>query len=59
MKVGFSALALFNLSFDKIVQRASIDGFDAVEVLCEGPYLPRFALKVSPSLRFCPNMTLS
>ena len=45
MKVGFSALALFNLSFDKIVQRASIDGFDAVEVLCEGPYLPRFALK--------------
>jgi sugar phosphate isomerase/epimerase len=45
MKVGFSALALFNLSFDKIVQRASIDGFDVVEVLCEGPYLPRFALK--------------
>ncbi len=45
MKVGFSALALFDVSFDKIVQRASIDGFDVVEVLCEGPYLPRFALK--------------
>jgi len=27
------------------VQRASIDGFDIVEVLCEGLYLPRFALK--------------
>ena len=45
MKVGFSALALFDLSFDRIVQRASKDGFDIIEVLCEGPYLPRFALK--------------
>jgi sugar phosphate isomerase/epimerase len=45
MKVGFSALALFDISFDKIVQRASTDGFDVVEILCEGPYLPRFALK--------------
>jgi sugar phosphate isomerase/epimerase len=45
MKIGFSALALFDISFDKIMQRASTDGFDVVEVLCEGPYLPRFALK--------------
>ncbi|MGZ4863292.1 MAG: sugar phosphate isomerase/epimerase family protein [Halobacteriota archaeon] len=45
MKVGFSALALFGLSFDKIMERASCDGFDVVEVLCEGPYLPRVALK--------------
>jgi sugar phosphate isomerase/epimerase len=45
MKVGFTALALFDISFDKIVQRASSDGFYVVEVLCEGPYLPRFALK--------------
>ena len=45
MKVGFSALALFGISFDKIMQRASSDGFDVVEVLCEGPYLPRLALK--------------
>jgi sugar phosphate isomerase/epimerase len=45
MKIGFSALALFEISFEKIVQRASLDGFDVVEVLCEGPYLPRVALK--------------
>jgi sugar phosphate isomerase/epimerase len=45
MKVGFTALALFDISFDQIVQRAYADGFDVVEVLCEGPYLPRFALK--------------
>jgi sugar phosphate isomerase/epimerase len=45
MKIGFNALASFGISFEKIVQRASLDGFDVVEVLCEGPYLPRFALK--------------
>jgi len=45
MKVGFTALALFDLSFDKIVERAYADGFDVVEVLCEGPYLPRYAQK--------------
>ncbi len=45
MKIGFSALALFDLSLDEIVQRASTDGFDIVEVLCEGPFLPRLALK--------------
>ncbi len=45
MKVGFSALALFDISFDKIVQRAFTDGFDVIEVLCEGPYLPRLALQ--------------
>jgi sugar phosphate isomerase/epimerase len=45
MKVGFTALALFDISFDQIVQRAYADGFDVVEVLCEGPYLPRQALK--------------
>ena len=45
MKVGFTALALFDVSIDQIVQRAHADGFDVVEVLCEGPYLPRYALK--------------
>jgi sugar phosphate isomerase/epimerase len=45
MKVGFTALALFDISFDQIVQKAYEDGFDVVEVLCEGPYLPRHALK--------------
>ena len=47
MKVGFTALALFELSFDEIVKKAYADGFDVVEVLCEGPYLPRYALKNS------------
>lgn len=45
MKVGFTALALFDISFNEIIQRAHADGFDIVEVLCEGPYLPRYALK--------------
>lgn len=45
MKIGFSALALFDFTLEKIVQRASTDGFNIVEVLCEGQYLPRFALK--------------
>jgi sugar phosphate isomerase/epimerase len=45
MKLGFTALALFDRSFDEILQRACEDGFDVVELLCEGPYLPRYALK--------------
>lgn len=36
MKVGSTALALFDISFDNIVKRAYADGFDIVEVLCEG-----------------------
>jgi sugar phosphate isomerase/epimerase len=45
MKLGFTALALFDHSFDQILQRACEDGFDVIELLCEGPYLPRYALK--------------
>jgi len=45
MKVGFTALALFSAPFDKIIQSAFDDSFDVIEVLCEGPYLPRYALK--------------
>lgn len=45
MKIGFSALALFDSSFDQMITKACADGFDAVELLCEGPYLPRQALK--------------
>ncbi len=45
MKVGFTALALFDLSFDAALQVADRDNFDAVELLCEGPYLPRYALQ--------------
>ncbi len=44
MKVGFTALALFDLPFDTTLQIADRDNFDAVELLCEGPYLPRCAL---------------
>jgi len=45
MKVGFTALALFDAPFDRIMQRAFEDRFDVIEVLCEGPYLPRHALR--------------
>ena len=45
MKVGFTALALFDVPFDRIMQRAFEDRFDVIEVLCEGPYLPRHALR--------------
>jgi sugar phosphate isomerase/epimerase len=45
MKIGFSALALFDSSFDQMIMKACADGFEAVELLCEGPYLPRQALK--------------
>jgi sugar phosphate isomerase/epimerase len=45
MKIGFSALALFESSFDQMIKRAYEDGFDAVELLCEGRYLPRQALR--------------
>jgi sugar phosphate isomerase/epimerase len=45
MKVGFTALALFDSPFNKIMQRAFEDRFDVIELLCEGPYLPRHALR--------------
>lgn len=45
MKVGFTALALFGAPFHKIIKKACEDRFDAVELLCEGPYLPRHALR--------------
>ncbi len=45
MKVGFTALALFEFPFETALQVAKKDGFDAIELLCEGPYLPRLALQ--------------
>lgn len=45
MDIGFSALALFDSSFDQMIMRACADCFDAIELLCEGRYLPRHALK--------------
>jgi sugar phosphate isomerase/epimerase len=45
MKIGFTTLALFEKSFDEQLDIAIADGFNIVEILCEGPNLPRFALK--------------
>ncbi|MGA2675937.1 MAG: sugar phosphate isomerase/epimerase [Methanobacterium sp.] len=41
MKVGFSTLALFLNSFEDWLKRAETDGFQLIEILCEGPQWPR------------------
>ncbi len=41
MKIGFSTLALFMSSLEKFLETASRDGFQLMEMLCEGPYWPR------------------
>lgn len=41
MKIGFSTIALFMNSFDQFLEIASKDGFQLIEILCEGPYWPR------------------
>ncbi|MDR2624423.1 MAG: sugar phosphate isomerase/epimerase [Methanobrevibacter sp.] len=45
MKLGFSSLALFMSPYRNILEIAFEDGFDIVEILCEGPYLPRQVLE--------------
>ncbi len=45
MKVGLTALALFNKPFEAALDVAKTDDFDAIELLCEGPYLSRLALQ--------------
>ena len=45
MKEGFTALALFDVPFESTLAIAQRDSFDTVELLCEGPYLPRLALQ--------------
>ncbi len=45
MKIGFTTLALFDKPFDEQLNAAVVDGFNIVEILCEGQNLPRFALK--------------
>jgi hypothetical protein len=45
MKMRFTALALFDTPFDKIMKRAFEGRFDVIEVLCEGPCLLRHALR--------------
>lgn len=45
MKIGFSTLSLIMNSFEEWLETASRDGFNMIEILCEGPYTwPRMAL---------------
>lgn len=46
MKIGFSTLALFMSSFEQFLETASKDGFQLIEILCEGPYWPRNLLSL-------------
>ena len=41
MKLGFSTLALFMNSLEQFLETATKDGFQLMEMLCEGPYWPR------------------
>lgn len=41
MKIGFSTLALFMNSLEHFLETAAKDGFQLMEMLCEGPYWPR------------------
>lgn len=46
MKIGFSTLSLFMRSFEEWLETASDDGFNMMEILCEGPHTwPRIALE--------------
>ena len=45
MKIGFSSLSLFMRSLEEILEIATKDGFELIEILCEGPYWPRNLLK--------------
>ncbi|MGB4611424.1 sugar phosphate isomerase/epimerase family protein [Methanothermobacter thermautotrophicus] len=50
MRLGFSTLALFMEPLENILQKAEDDGFELVELLCEGPYWPRRLLQDGDSL---------
>ncbi len=39
MKIGFSTLALFMSPIEHCLEMAQKDGFEMIEILCEGPYL--------------------
>lgn len=47
MKLGFSTLALFMQSFKEMLETAEKDDFELLEILCEGPYWPRYLLNSS------------
>lgn len=49
MKLGFSTLSLFMRSFEEWFETATRDGFNMMEILCEGPHTwPRIALTYGP-----------
>ncbi|HMK54589.1 MAG TPA: sugar phosphate isomerase/epimerase [Methanobacteriaceae archaeon] len=50
MKIGFSTLALFARSFEEWLEMAIADGFNMMEILCEGPYWPRILLSQGDDL---------
>jgi sugar phosphate isomerase/epimerase len=45
MKLGFSSLALFMKPLKEMLEIAKNDGFQLLEILCEGPYWPRYILE--------------
>ena len=51
MKIGFTTLSLFMKSFEELLETATLDGFNMMEILCEGPYnWPRIALTFDSSV---------
>lgn len=50
MKIGFSTLALFMGSFEEFLDIAAGDGFEIIEILCEGPYWPRNVINMGDDL---------
>lgn len=44
MNVGFSTLSLFMKSLEEMFEIATKDGFEYIEILCEGPYHPSMIL---------------
>jgi len=52
MKLGFSTLALFMNSLEDFLETASTDGFELIEILCEGPYWPRNVLAFNTNFDF-------
>ncbi len=49
MELGFSSLSLFMKSLEEILEIATNDGFELIEILCEGPYWPRNLLNLNTS----------
>ena len=46
MELGFSSLSLFMKPLEEILEITVNDGFDLIEILCEGPYSPRNLLNL-------------